>query len=212
MSPQATLLTHISHILKKTRGSTTYTKQQYRRLANKFAQLLEKERLHLQDDVSTDIAIVFNEVTPVFNSKFPELSPQRIFWEQQQQYNTLNDKRQMRWHPLVIRFALNLKYMSSSAYQAVSQSGIINLPSQRTLSDYTNWSSAHNGIQFESIEKLVSLLTEVQSLECTLAMDEMKIKAGLVFSRRTGRLVGFVDIGNANRDMARLTGADEVRN
>ncbi len=31
------------------------------------------------------------------------------------QCNSLKDKRQMRWHPLVIRFALNLKYMSSSA-------------------------------------------------------------------------------------------------
>jgi hypothetical protein len=35
-------------------------------------------------------------------------------------------------------------------------------------------------------------------------MDEMKIKSGLVFSKRTGSLVGFVDLGGANRDIERL--------
>lgn len=31
-------------------------------------------------------------------------------------------------------------------------------------------------------------------------MDEMKIKSGLVFSKHTGNLVGFVDLGNVNHD------------
>ena len=46
---------------------------------------------------------------------------QRIFWEQQRAYNALKDKRHIRWHPLKLRFALNLKYLSSSesAYHAV---------------------------------------------------------------------------------------------
>ena len=35
-------------------------------------------------------------------------------------------------------------------------------------------------------------------------MDEMKIKSGLIFSKRTGSLVGFVDLGSANRDMKQL--------
>ena len=39
----------------------------------------------------------------------------------------------MRWHPLVKKFALNLKHLSTSAYQAVHENGVINLPSERTL-------------------------------------------------------------------------------
>ena len=61
---------------------------------------------------------------------------QKIFWEQQQAYKSLNDKRKMRWHPLMIRFALNLKYLSSSAYRAVGN--FLALPSNRTLCDYTH--------------------------------------------------------------------------
>ena len=43
---------------------------------------------------------------------------------------------------------------------------------------------------------------------CALSMDEMKIKSELVFSKRTGSLVGFVDLGSANRDMERLIAGD----
>ncbi len=123
-------------------------------------------------------------------------------------YNRLNDKRKMKWHPLVIRFALNLNYMSTSAYRAVRQSGIINLPSERTISDFSHWASAQSGVQVELIERFKHMLeSDVSSPaqhQCALSMDEMKIKSGLVFSKRTGSLVGFVDLGCANRDMERL--------
>ncbi len=99
----------------------------------------------------------------------------------------------MKWHPLVVQFALNLKYMSTSAYRAVHQSGIINLPSERTLSDYTHWASAHSGVQVEFIEHftLESDVSSPAQRQCALSMDEMKIKSRLVFSKRTG---SFVDL------------------
>lgn len=55
----------------------------------------------------------------------------------------------MRWHLLIIRFALNLKYLSSSVYRTVHQSGIISLPSERTLADYTYWTSPHADVHLE---------------------------------------------------------------
>ena len=54
---------------------------------------------------------------------------------------------------------------------------------------------------------------EVSSPElrlCALSMDEMKINSGLVFSKRSGSLVGLVDLGSANRDMERLVDDDTV--
>ena len=36
---------------------------------------------------------------------------------------------------------------------------------------------------------------------CAISIDEMKIKAGLVFSKHTGIMVGFIDLGNCNRYM-----------
>ena len=161
--------------------------------------------LSLEENDAADISTIFREV----NKSFPPDIPQGIFWDQQKTYNSLKDKRQMKWHPVVIRFALNLRYMYTSAYQAVCQSGFINLPSERTLSDYTHWTSAHSGVQLEFIEHFKSILEdEVSSPQCALSMDEMKIKSGLVFSKRTGSLVGFVDLGSANRDMERLIADD----
>lgn len=105
------------------------------------------------------------------------------------------------------RFALNLKYLSSSAYRAVRQSGVINLPSERTLVDYTHWSSPHSGVQLEFIEKFLTMLNDHAPSghnHCTLSMDEMKIKSGLVFSMKDGNLVGFIDLGTVNRDIEQL--------
>ena len=37
-----------------------------------------------------------------------------------------------------------------------------------------------------------------------LLLDEMKVKTGLVFSKSTGELVGFSDLGSANHDIENL--------
>ena len=90
-------------------------------------------------------------------------------------------KEQMRWHPFMIRFALNLKYASTAAYRAVQQSGIISLPSERTLRDYTHWVSIKDGPQIEvlqHIKKSIGLSEETTSdsqIYFALIMDEMKI-------------------------------------
>ena len=76
------------------------------------------------------------------------------------------------------------------------------MPSERILSDYTHWTSVHNGVELEFIEHFKSILEdEVSSPQCALSKDEIKIKSGLIFSKRTGSLVGFVDLGSINRDM-----------
>lgn len=46
---------------------------------------------------------------------------------------------------------------------------------------------------------------------CALSMDEMKIKSGLVFSKQTGTLTGFVDLGSANHDLVQAV-SGEVQN
>ena len=102
----------------------------------------------------------------------------------------------------------NLKYVSTSAYHAVRESGIIKLPSERTLSDYTHWTSAHSGVQVEFVQVFKEMLnhdvTSAGQHYCAISMDEMKIKAGLVFCKRNGHLVGFIDIGTANQDIERF--------
>ena len=176
-----------------------------RRLENKLKELIERDGIQLREDDTTYVSSIFEQVSPAVIEKFPKDSPQRILWDQQRQYFQLSNKRQMCWHPLVIRFAMNLKYLSTSAYRAVQQSGFLRLPSERTLSDYTHWSSAHTGVQFGFIEHFKAMaeseIKAPQQKVCALSMDEMKIKSGLVFSKRSGSLVRFIDLGGANSDI-----------
>ena len=174
-----------------------------KRLQAKVDKLIERKAIHLESEDADDISHVMAEVDPTVRASFPEDSPQHIFWEQQLKYNSLKDKRQMRWHPLVIRFALNLRYLSGTAYQAVRQFGI-KLPSERTLYDYTHWTNSHSGIQYEFVEQF--LLQVQEGVSCghyhtALSMDEMKLKSGLVFKHRQGVLAGFVNLGNCNREI-----------
>ena len=108
--------------------------------------------------------------------------------------------------------------MASSCYQICPQSKVpvdICLQSntterhhtERTLSDYTHWTTPHTGISLEFIEELVKMLDDVPSGHnlCAISIDEMKIKSGLVFDKHSGTLVGFVDLGEVNRDIELLT-------
>ncbi len=195
------------HKLRNLKQELALARQLIRR--KKMSGLIESEGIQLVDEDVGDVLTVTKDLDDTVRRLYSEDSPQLIFWEQQKTYNSLKNKRQMRWHPLVLRFALNLKYMSTSAYKAVRQSGVISLPSERTLSDYTHWSSAHSGVQYEFIElfqeKIYQDIPSSNQHQCALSMDEMKIKSGLVFSRRSGNLVGFIDLGSVNRDIERLT-------
>ena len=126
--------------------------------------MIENEAITLQPNDAEDLAQIVEDVSPTVAEKFPENSPQRVFLDQQRAYNRLRDKRQMRWHPLVLWFALNLKYMSSSAYQA---GGIISLPSERTLTVYTHWTSPHSGLQVEHVDNTHIHTHTRNALTCT---------------------------------------------
>ena len=119
----------------------------------------------------------------------------------------------MRWHPLIIRFALSLKYASSAAYRTVTRSGLLSLPSERTLCDYTHWCSVQNGVMFPFIHKAKRVMAQQGfqkvDYQFALVMDELKIKSGLVFRKHTGELVGFCDLSKVNQELDELAATIE---
>ena len=59
-------------------------------------------------------------------------------------------KKAVRWHPLFIRWCLNIALTTSSkAYEIIRESEFISLPSRRTLRDYTHWFRSKSGFQVE---------------------------------------------------------------
>ena len=108
--------------------------------------------------------------------------------------------RQMRWHPLVIKWCLELYAKSHSMYADLRDSGFLKLPSGRTLSDYKNYSSSKSGWQTSVFETMDITFKDQGFSEVGrfggLFFDEVKIKEGLLFDPCTWELVGFVDLEN----------------
>ena len=115
----------------------------------------------------------------------------------------MKDRRQIRWHPSVIRLCLHLKYKSSSAYESMRNSGVLVLPSQRTLRDYTHWYKKASGFCPEVNKQLLAEanIKEEKDRYVVLSFDEIKIREKLVFGKTTLSLIGFTDLGDMNNSL-----------
>ncbi|KAL5499490.1 hypothetical protein EMCRGX_G010918 [Ephydatia muelleri] len=94
---------------------------------------------------------------------------------QQQKYRQLKDKRRMHWQPLIIRFALSIKYSSTSAYLVLSK--LFVLPSLR---DCTHWIKYPcSGTNINAIQFLIKDITQEGfdplGFKVAVLVDEMKI-------------------------------------
>ena len=130
------------------------------------------------------------------NQKF-----QTIFWEQQLKAKSCKRNQGVQWHPAIIRWCLYLHHRSSGAYSTLRKTGVIALPSERTLRDYRNFCPASTGFSKHCDLHLLDLLQcEDTNLSkyITLVIDVMYVKEGLVFDKTTGALIGFSDLGDVN--------------
>lgn len=126
---------------------------------------------------------------------------------------------------MMIRFAIFLRCQSPRAYESLRESGVLKLPNQATLRDYTNFIQPHSGFQAEAFQVILSKFITCMwnkgyqniSLKCKfktiwlkelkkiadnlppekkyvcLLHDEMKIKADLVYDRRSQQVIGFTN-------------------
>ena len=99
--------------------------------------------------------------------------------------------------PLVVKWCLYLHHISSKAYETICNSGILTLPSSRTLQDYKHLSST-TGFSIQADRQLLDILNQKDDLAkyAVLLFDEIYIKQGLVFEKSTGALFGFTDLGD----------------
>ena len=112
------------------------------------------------------------------------------------------DSRGRRWHPVLIKWALNLQHQSSSAYENLRSAGCVALPSQHTLRDYSHCSKAFVGFSDEVDQQLMGA-PEVANAEewqeiVILLLDEMHIRDNFVCDKHSGALLGFSNLGDIN--------------
>ena len=102
----------------------------------------------------------------------------------------------------MIKWALYLRHQSGKAYETLRESGCIALPSQRTLRDYTYFLNSTMGFSDDVDKHLMEIakLGDLQDFQKCIAliMDEMHVKEDLVFSKHSGNLIGFTNLGHIN--------------
>lgn len=103
---------------------------------------------------------------------------QKVFWEQQVDALKKSDSRGMKWYPLMIRLCIIIWHQSQSAYETMRR--CIQLPSQRTLCDYTHYTKAQPGFSAEIDAQLCSAAKihqcEEKEKNVILLLDEMHIR------------------------------------
>ena len=167
---------------------------------------LEKHSRQVSPELDEDFTTLFSGV----NQK--EVPPfMKLFWEEQQKYIRASSASSVRYHPMIIKYCLSLAVKSSSAYNDLrydskTGSGVLVLPSLRTLRDYKNYIRPTRGLNPKVLEDLVKKTSTFSHIEryIIILFDEMKIQEDLVWDKHTGELIGFVDLGDTEVNHATM--------
>lgn len=136
------------------------------RMKKKVKNLMEKDGVQVSKGTNDDLKEILKENFSQISEKYPSNTFHRIFWNQHSQAASAKDVRGVRWHPAVIRWCLYLRHISGKAYETLRNTGVLRLPSQRTLRDYTHYVSAGMGFSAE-VDKML--------------MDTLKVKLNSFF-------------------------------
>ncbi len=87
-----------------------------------------------------------------------------------------------------------MRHLSSSAYEVLRNSGIVRLPSQRLLRDYTYYTQSASGFAHGVDKQLMEAANLATCPErekyVIIIMDEMHIKEDIVYDKHTGDYIG----------------------
>ena len=87
-------------------------------------------------------------------------------------------------------------------YNTLRDSGVLSLPSERTLRDYKHFVPAGVGFCHSTDLQLLDRIKQQKpphlSKYVGIVIDEMYIKEGLVYDKSTGTLTGYSDLGEVN--------------
>ncbi|KAJ8048762.1 hypothetical protein HOLleu_01208 [Holothuria leucospilota] len=105
-------------------------------MEKKVKHMLEAESVKVSPEQLSVIDKIIDENKDTLLKFLPEGSFSRLLWEQQVKAHT-TPKRQMRWHPDLLRWAIAIHSKSPAAYRTIRDSGFMRLPHPNTLFSYT---------------------------------------------------------------------------
>ena len=188
---------HLSSPEKKLRLATMYkelrtARRQVGRLKARLSEATEAVGEVVSPDTHKSLKSIMAENESSVHENFPPDSFGRIIWEEQKKAAAMSSSTGMRWHPLIIKWCIHLRHLSSGCYEALRKSGCLSLPLQRTLRDYTHIAKAGSGFSTAVDQQLIDaaeLATCPEWKKCVaLLLDEMHIREDLVYNKFTGML------------------------
>ena len=184
---------------------------------------LEQELVNMRTALENESESVSSELGEDLNTLFSGCDKKdvpnfmKLFWEEQQKYIKSSSASSVRYHPMIIRFCLNLAAKSTSSYNDLrydskTGTGFLVLPSLRTLRDYKNYIHPTRGFNSAIIKDLAEKTVNFSGPErfVTILFDEMKIQEDLIWDKYSGELIGFVDLGDINTNYATLKNVKEL--
>ena len=85
--------------------------EEVKRLKDKVNKLLGQGET-VDNELSSDLLEIMHENADQIRNAYPENSFSRLFWYEQLKAASTKDPRQVRRHPVLIRWCLNLKLLS----------------------------------------------------------------------------------------------------
>ncbi|SMN01738.1 hypothetical protein SPONN_7 [uncultured Candidatus Thioglobus sp.] len=202
---------YLSSPEKKSRMTNLHSKtralgRQVDQLKKRIEHLTALNGVNLDQTLDGDIREIVNEHDAAVSSSYSSDSFECLFWKQQKECMLLKNSKQMRWHPMLIKWCIHLRMLSSSCYNSLRSTGVLHLPSERTLRDYTNVITAKSGFQCEVDEQLFkeAKMEELDDHQKYIALifDEVKIKEDLVYNKHSGEMIGFVNVTDINHHLS----------
>lgn len=135
--------------ISKTKRHVSVAEREVAKLQKQIETLTQECGETVDGELQEDLLSIMYNNNKNIREAYPEGSFRRLFWDQQLLAASAKTTSQVRWHPMIIRWCLNLKLLSTSAYNAMRTSGFIQLPSERTLRDCTNYFQSKSGYQPE---------------------------------------------------------------
>jgi hypothetical protein len=159
--------------------------------------LTDLEKEIIKNSISVDENLEKDIFSILADRSDEDVSPHmKLFWEQQRKLlQTPTFGR--RYQPHLIRYCLSIHAKSPAAYRELRDSGVLVLPSERTLRDYRNFFKPQPGFNSENVQRLQDMTHEYFDIQryVVISFHEMKIQSKLVFNKFTNELIGFVDLG-----------------
>jgi hypothetical protein len=220
---QAALIERLEMRVEELSGELQAAAEHRQQLLKDHAEQLEqcrREMVEVDTATNADLRILLTD--PAVDAAIKSSPGMHAMLLDQMTYMRLKDKRGMRWHPALIRLALDLYAKGSvSLVEAINQSGVIRLPSGRQLRRLRQFTRNSTGCDDAAIAQLAAQIAAIPANPAqqsdmrwhgALKHDEMQCRKGLLFDQATGKLVGWSDTDAASEQefVRQVQAGDEV--